>query len=202
VWDPLVRLFHWLTVGLFAVAFLASDYKWIHEPAGYALLALVLLRIVWGFVGPRYARFSGFVAGPGAVLAYLRAVATARPPRYLGHNPAGGAMILLLMAMLLIAGVTGWMSETDRWFGVDWVSALHHLSGNLLLPLAGVHVLGVLVSSLLHRENLVRAMITGRKPAGPALDGPALHGPAPGGEAPGGSAPYGAAQAGRARDQA
>ena len=163
VWDPFVRLFtgRWWS---FATAYLSSDEKWLHEPLGYALLVLVPLRIGWGFVGPRHARFASFVASPAAVLRYLRLLGEGRAPRYLGHNPAGAAMILLLLAMLLLAAVSGWMAETDRWFGVPWVDALHHITGNLLLPLAGVHVAGVIASSWLHRENLVRAMITGRKP--------------------------------------
>ena len=164
VWDPFVRLSHWATVALFAAAFLGSDQKWLHEPAGYALLVLTSLRILWGFAGPRHARFVSFVVSPAAVLRYLRLLRQGRAPRYLGHNPAGGAMIVLLLADLSLAAVSGWMAETDRWFGVPWVDALHHITGNLLLPLAVLHVAGVIVSSWLHRENLVRAMITGGKP--------------------------------------
>lgn len=164
IWDLFVRVFHWGTVALFATAFLSSDDKWLHEPVGYALLALVLARIVWGFSGGRYARFASFVASPAGVLRYLRLLRAGTAPRHLGHNPAGGAMIVLLLAMLIVVAGSGWMTETDRWFGVPWVDHLHHLSAHLLLVLVGIHVLGVVVSSVLHRENLVRAMITGRKP--------------------------------------
>jgi cytochrome b len=139
--------------------------KSVHEPAGYALLLLVVLRIGWGLVGSRHARFASFAASPAAVLRYLRLLSEGRAPRYLGHNPAGSVMIVLLLATLLLAAVSGWMTETDRWFGVAWVDALHHITGNLVLPLAAVHVVGVTVSSWLHRENLVRAMFTGRKRA-------------------------------------
>jgi cytochrome b len=167
VWDPFVRLFHWGAVALFAAAYLSPDHKPLHEPLGYLLLALVTARIVWGFIGTRHARFAGFVASPTAVLHYLRLLREGRAPRHLGHNPAGGAMIVVLLVMLVVVGVSGWMTETDRWFGVPWVDHLHHISAHLLLLLVGVHVVGVVVSSVLHRENLVRAMITGRKPAAP-----------------------------------
>jgi cytochrome b len=163
VWDPFVRVFHWGIVVLFATAFLSPDEKWLHEPVGYVVLALVVARIFWGFVGSGYARFSSFVASPGAVLQYLRLLWQRRAPRHLGHNPAGGAMIVLLLAMLVVTGTSGWMSETDRWFGVEWVTRLHAITAHLVLILVGLHVTGVIVSSLLHGENLVRAMITGRK---------------------------------------
>ena len=163
VWDPVVRVFHWGTVALFATAFLSSDSKWLHEPVGYASLALVAVRVVWGFVGTRHARFADFVTSPRAVLRYLRALLAGEAPRHLGHNPAGGTMIVVLLVLLAVTGVSGWLSETDRFFGVDWVSHLHHRAAHLLLLCVAVHVLGVVVSSFLHRENLVLAMITGRK---------------------------------------
>jgi len=165
VWDPFVRVFHWGTVALFSATFLSPDEKWLHEPLGYAVLALVSARILWGLVGTRHARFTDFVRGPRAVLAYLGALRRGRAPRYLGHNPAGGAMVALLLAMLVLVAGSGWMTETDRWFGVPWVDHLHHISAHLLLILIGLHLVGVVVSSVLHRENLVAAMVTGRKPA-------------------------------------
>lgn len=165
VWDPFVRCFHWGMVGLFAATFLSPDAKWLHEPLGYAVLALAVARIAWGVVGSRHARFADFVRGPRAVAAYLGQLRRGEAPRYLGHNPAGGAMVALLLAMLVLVAGSGWMTETDRWFGVPWVDHLHHVSAHLLLILIGVHVVGVVVSSLLHRENLVLAMLTGCKPA-------------------------------------
>jgi cytochrome b len=165
VWDPLLRLAHWGLAAAVTLALVSSDDRRLHEAAGYAALGVVGLRIVWGFVGPAHARFTDFVRGPGTVLAYLRDVFRLSARRHLGHNPAGGAMILALFALVLVAGVSGWMSETDRFFGVTWVEDLHSGSANLLLFLIIGHVVGVIASSMLHGENLVRAMITGRKPA-------------------------------------
>jgi len=164
VWDRFVRVFHWTTVALVATAFTVDD-RWLHEAVGLAVLPLVATRIIWGFVGPAHARFSDFVVRPSGVLAYLRAARARHAPRYLGHNPAGGAMVVALLALLPIVALSGWMSQTDRWFGVPWVSDLHAVSANLLLLLAGLHIAGVIVSTLLHRENYIRAMFTGRKPA-------------------------------------
>ncbi len=165
VWDPFVRLFHWGTLTFVAICFLSTDLKWLHEPIGYGVLVLVFLRVLWGVVGSRHARFTNFVTGPRALLHYLRALWRGTPKHYLGHNPAGGIMVVLLLMMLLVVGISGGMTETDRWFGVPWVDRLHHRSAHLLLLLVAVHVMGVVVSSWLHRENLLRAMLTGRKPA-------------------------------------
>jgi cytochrome b len=164
VWDPLVRVFHWSLATLFLAAYLTGeDAGQVHIAAGYAIAGLIALRIVWGFVGPRHARFSNFVRSPREVLAYLRDVALLRAPRYLGHNPAGGAMILVLLTLVGITGLSGWLSETDRFFAVGWIEDLHSFSAYALIAFVGLHVAGVIASSLLHRENLVRAMITGKK---------------------------------------
>ena len=165
VWDPLLRLAHWGLAGAVTLALVSDEDRKLHEAAGYVALGIVAFRIAWGFVGPRHARFSDFVRSPGAVLAYLRDVFRLRARRHLGHNPAGGAMILALFGLVLTAGISGWMSETDRFFGVGWVEGLHSASANLLLLLVIGHVIGVFVTSFLHGENLVRAMVTGRKPA-------------------------------------
>jgi len=170
VWDPAIRIFHWTLAAAVLTALVSDEDRTVHEAAGYVALALIALRIVWGFIGPRHARFSSFVRPPGAVLGYTRHIATGRPRRYLGHNPAGGAMILLLMATVATAGITGWLQETDRFFGVAWVETLHSAAANLLIGLVAVHILGVVFSSVLHAENLVRAMVTGRKALAPAAE--------------------------------
>jgi cytochrome b len=176
VWDPLVRVFHWTLVTAFAVAFLTED-EWLdlHVLAGYTVLGLVGLRLAWGLIGTRHARFGDFVRGPRVVLAYVRDVTRGRARRYLGHNPAGGAMIVALLVFLTLASFTGLLAYgaselagpfagafTDpRW--VEALEEVHEVLADLTLILAGVHVAGVVASSLLHRENLVRAMVTGTK---------------------------------------
>lgn len=164
VWDPVVRLFHWTLVAAVATAFLAEAGGRLHDAAGYLVLALIAVRLVWGLIGTSHARFASFVAGPAALVRYLVGLVRGRPERFLGHNPAGAAMILALLATLAVVAGTGWLMTTDRFWGVGWVEELHEGSAWFALALVGVHVLGVVVSSLLHRENLVRAMITGRKP--------------------------------------
>jgi cytochrome b len=165
VWDRFVRLFHWCTAGLVLLAFLTTDdARWLHEFAGYAVLVLIVARGVWGIVGTRHALFISFIAGPRAVLRYLTLLRAGRAPRHLGHNPAGGAMIVALLVLLIIVSVSGGLSQTDAYFGMPWVDHLHHISAHLLLGLIGLHVAGVIISSWVHRENLVLAMITGRKP--------------------------------------
>lgn len=164
VWDPFVRIFHWSLVVLFAVAFLTGDeIEWLHLGAGYAIAALVALRIVWGFVGSRYARFSNFVRGPAAVLAFLKQSIRLEAPRHLGHNPAGGAMILALLAMLIGLSVTGILLTTDAFWGSKSLEEVHEVMAYVTLGLVGLHVLGVILAGIEHGENLVRAMITGRK---------------------------------------
>lgn len=169
VWDPLVRIFHWSMAASFLVAWLTADeWEALHLWAGYAAAALVAFRLLWGLVGPRYARFTQFVRGPAAVRDHLAALLRGRERRHLGHNPAGGAMILGLLAGLAGLCLTGWLGTTDAFWGVEWLEETHEVLANLLLVLVGLHVAGVLVASLGQRENLVRAMITGRKrPAGP-----------------------------------
>ena len=164
MWDPVVRVFHWSLAAAVMLALISDEDRGLHEAVGYLALALILIRLLWGFIGPRPARFSSFVQPPGAILAYLGDVARFRARRYLGHNPAGGAMILLLMATVATAAVSGWLSQTDRFFAVAWVEDLHRASANLLIVLIVFHLIGVLLSSLMHGENLVRAMVTGRKP--------------------------------------
>jgi cytochrome b len=166
VWDPFVRVFHWSLVGLSALAFATGDeVEWLHLLAGYSIAALVALRVGWGFIGPRHARFGDFVRSPRQVLAYLRDAVRLRAPRHLGHNPAGGVMVLALLAMLAGITATGFMMTTDAFWGAQWVEDLHEGLVNATLVLIGLHVVGVIFASLEHGENLVRAMITGRKRA-------------------------------------
>jgi cytochrome b len=164
VWDPMVRIFHWSLATLFVTAFATGDDGGqLHIAAGYAIAALVALRIVWGFTGPRHARFGSFVQPPGTVLAYLRNIAQFRPRRYLGHNPAGGVMIIALLMSLAGTAITGYMMTTEAFWGLKWIEELHETCASFTVGLVVFHVLGVILSSFLHGENLVMAMITGRK---------------------------------------
>jgi cytochrome b len=164
VWDPLVRMFHWSLATLFLVAYATGDdAEGLHIAAGYGIAGLTALRVAWGFVGPRQARFSDFVRSPRVILAYLRDAARLRAPRYLGHNPAGGAMIIALLIMLTGTAVTGTMMTTDAYWGATWVEELHGAAAGLTVGLVIFHILGVLISSFGHRENLIKSMITGRK---------------------------------------
>lgn len=164
VWDPFVRVFHWSVVGACALDLtVLDDGKLAHRWLGYGVLALVALRLVWGVVGTRHARFTDFVPGPGRLAAYLGAMARGREPRIVGHNPAAAVMILALMALLTTIGATGWMLTLDAFWGVEWVEELHEGLATLLVVLVAVHVAAAVLESLRHRENLILAMVTGRK---------------------------------------
>lgn len=166
VWDGVVRAFHWSTVTLFTLAYVIERPRDLHRGLGYALMAILAIRIIWGFVGSKHARFSDFVPTPKRLFAYLRDMAAGREKRHLGHNPAGGAMILALMLTLSGIGVSGWMMGLDAFWGEGWVEDLHEGLVSFALVLVVLHVSGVVFSSLSHHENLVRAMITGVKRAG------------------------------------
>ena len=171
VWDPVVRIFHWSLVLSFGIAWFTARFSDdFHQWAGYLAAALILMRLLWGVVGTPYARFSQFVRDQRTVIRYLLAMLSGRETRYVGHNPAGGAMVLVLIAAVAAASLTGWMMTTDRYFGVDWVETTHRLSVHGLLALVFIHIGGVIVASLRHRENLIRAMITGQKRKATAED--------------------------------
>lgn len=180
VWDRFVRLFHWLLAAAFVTAYLVhDDFLGVHVWAGYLVFSLVVLRLVWGIVGSRHARFTDFVRRPAEVLGYLKSAIAGRSRRYVGHNPAGGAMTIALLGSLLITTMLGMLllgSEPgNALYGVvsglglagesggEALKETHEFFANFTLGLVGLHLLGVLFSSLSHRENLVRAMITGRK---------------------------------------
>ncbi len=166
VWDPLVRTFHWTLVLSFAVAWFSAEHSWrVHELAGYVAGVLVLARVAWGFSCPGYARFSQFVQPPAVVAAYLKSIATGSERRFIGHNPAGGAMIVLLLASMMATAGTGWMLTTDAFWGSLSVQRVHSFLANGVLLLVLAHIGGVALASVRHKENLVRAMVTGDKRA-------------------------------------
>lgn len=175
VWDPLVRLFHWSVVLFFFVAYLLeNDWPGLHAHAGYTVALLVGFRLVWGLIGPRHARFSDFVVSPRKFGAHSRALVAGRASRYRGHDPLGAVMILVLLGSLLITALSGILLFAMEGSGplagtlVERLPAppvveVHHFASDLCLWLIILHVLGVLFVSLKTRENLIRAMITGRK---------------------------------------
>lgn len=183
VWDPFVRLFHWLLVMLFAVAYLSAEWhrNELHLLAGYGLSLLLLARVSWGFIGGRYARFGNFWYGPRHTLRYTKSLLAGHPLHYRGHNPLGGAMVFVLLSLLLLMVISGlllaaglefegpllalnpWLSDSR----VYWLLDVHRYLVYILLGCVCLHLIGVVMSSRLHQENLVLSMITGKKPVHP-----------------------------------
>jgi cytochrome b len=164
VWDAPTRVFHWLLAASFAGAYLTSEserFRDIHLLLGYTLVGLIGFRLVWGLIGTRYARFRSFAFGPGQVMAYLRSLVAFAPKHYVGHNPTGSWAIYLILGLGLLCGITGYASEAD--IGGELLKEAHESVAAGMLAVVVVHVCGVVVSSLLHRENLVRSMIDGYK---------------------------------------
>lgn len=179
VWDPLVRIFHWTLVLAFFIAyFTEDDLLTVHVYAGYTVAGLVAFRLVWGLIGTPHARFRDFVYPPSTIRQFLRDTLYGRAKRYLGHNPAGGAMILLMLFTLILLsfsgialyGVEEGAGPLASWQGMgesveELLEEVHEFLANFMLLLVFVHVAGILLESWLHHENLVRSMITGRKRA-------------------------------------
>jgi len=190
VWDLFVRFFHWALTAGFIVAYVTEgEPMWLHSWAGYAIVVLVVLRIAWGFIGPRFARFAEFLRPPGAVLAYLFDLMRFRAQRYVGHSPAGGAMVLALLVLLAATSITGmvdlamasgkgplsyWLGPTPGIASTEIgetegdgeggpLSDVHAALADITLAFVLLHLVGVTLASIAHRENLPRSMITGRK---------------------------------------
>lgn len=198
IWDPLVRIGHWTLVIAFFTAYLSGDDLFnIHKWAGYVVAGYVLVRIVWGLIGTRHARFTNFVRGPGAVLGYLRGLFTGHVKDYAGHNPAGGAMVVALLFSLLVTtgsgmalyavednagplagivteetfapmasafGEEGEHGRDEESGAEELLEGVHKAFVYITLALIGLHLAGVVASSLAHKQNLARTMVTGRKP--------------------------------------
>lgn len=166
VWSPGVRLLHWTLAVAMIVGFAThEDVGPVHHWAGYVAMAAASLRLVLGFWGPAPWRLSNFVRGPHATLRYAQAVLRHTEPRYLGHNPLGGWMVLALLTDAVLASFFGWLYTTDRFFGLEWVEMAHTVTGDALPVLLVLHVAGVVFTSWRHRENLVASMVHGKKPA-------------------------------------
>ena len=187
VWDPFIRIFHWLLATAVLIDWFTDEPRWMHVWLGYLAALLILLRVLWGFMGPGHARFANFVRGPGEVLSYLAGLMRFSSRRYLGHSPAGGAMIIALFIMVAatagtgmvnlaqdegagpLAGVIAKVERPPRLPGQrrpPLVSKqVHETIANVTLLFIILHVCGVALASFAHKENLVVAMITGRKRA-------------------------------------
>lgn len=164
VWPALQRVLHWSLAATVIGSFVTHEGPVaLHEILGYVALACAALRIAMGFAGHTHWRFDDCVRGPGGTWAYLQQVLRRAEPRHLGHNPLGAWMIVLLLANTVLVGATGWLMGTDVYFGVAWVAELHDVSGHLFVPLVVLHLAGALYASWRHRENLIAAMVHGRK---------------------------------------
>jgi cytochrome b len=168
VWDLPVRIFHWSLAGCFAIAYaLSESERWrnVHVWLGYAVLSLLAFRLLWGFVGTRHARFSSFRYGPLDAVRYFKEALAGRPRHYTGHNPAGSWAVYAILLLGLATGVTGYLNfnEIGGEGLKDVLEEAHGALANLWLGVVVLHVSGVAFSSLVHRENLVRAMVTGFK---------------------------------------
>jgi cytochrome b len=164
VWDPFVRIFHWTLVAAFVLAYFShGGYLAVHRWSGYLIAALVVLRVAWGFAGSAHARFAAFVPSPGKLGTYLGLLVRGREPRHIGHNPAGGAMIVVLLVLLAGLSLTGVMLDTPQFRDDRNFKEIHDLLTDATLVCIVLHLAGVAYASWRHRENLVGAMITGRK---------------------------------------
>jgi cytochrome b len=182
VWDPIVRIGHWALAATVLIAWMFDEPLWMHTWLGYAAAMLVAVRILWGFVGPEHARFVNFVRGPRIVIGYLTGLIRFSSRRFLGHSPAGGAMIIALLVMIVVTTGTGMANlaaeqgegplasviakvepQPGQRHPELFIREVHEAAANITLALVVLHVCGVLLASFAHRENLVLAMITGRK---------------------------------------
>jgi cytochrome b len=164
VWDPLVRVFHWSLVACVLLNLLVvDDGEDLHQWLGYAASALVAVRVVWGFIGPRHARFADFFPTPRRVANHVRALLGGETEHHWGHNPLGALMVFALLGMVLSLGLTGWMQTLDAFWGVEWLMDLHEGLGEWLLPMVGLHAGATIIMGRIERTRLVKAMVTGVK---------------------------------------
>ncbi len=168
VWDWPVRIGHWLMAIAFGVAWLTAEsesFRLVHVFAGATVFAVAAFRLPWGLIGTRYARFADFVRGPQAVRAYMSSLFRLEPSHHVGHNPAGGWAIVLLLGLGLLTALAGWATYNE--LGGDLFEELHEGLATAMLIVVIVHLAGVVSGSVLHGENLVRAMLTGKKKGSP-----------------------------------
>ena len=179
VWDLPLRIFHWVLVAAFTTAYLTEDELLnVHVWAGYTVFAAIVFRVVWGFVGNEYARFANFFCTPATAFAYLKDLAANKAKRFIGHNPAGAVMVVLLLVSLLLTTLTGFaVYGADQGAGPlagigseheEFWEEAHELCANFTLFLVVVHIIGVIVECNIHRENLIKAMWHGFKKIAPS----------------------------------
>lgn len=164
VWDLPTRIFHWSLATSFVVAFVTAEsekLRDIHVLAGYGMAGLIAFRILWGFVGGGHSRFADFLPTPAKVIDYLKSLLAGRPQHHVGHNPAGAVAIFLLLGFGIVAAASGWAVYED--IGGHPMEELHEGAANGMMVIVVIHIAGVIVSSWLHHQNLVLAMITGWK---------------------------------------
>jgi len=182
VWDVAVRVFHWTLVLLIGFSWLSAEMDWMdwHFYSGYAVLTLILFRILWGFAGSTYARFGNFLYGPSAIIAYLKTLPSRSAAKFAGHNPLGGISVLLILLCVLMQAGTGMFANDDILYEgplykhvskelSDWLTTIHKYNFNAVLALAGVHIAAVLYYLFWKSENLVKPMFTGRKQLPPGI---------------------------------
>ncbi|WP_455211539.1 cytochrome b/b6 domain-containing protein [Kaarinaea lacus] len=178
VWDPVVRIFHWTLVATFFIDYVTEEELMnIHVWAGYVLLIVIGIRLIWGFIGTQHARFSDFVTSPAVAFQYLKDTLFLRAERYLGHNPIGGFMVVILLVSVTLTGLSGlllyaaseqagplagWISANNELLE-DVLEELHEFFANFSLIMVIIHIAGVIVESRIHNENLVRSMWDGYK---------------------------------------
>jgi len=164
VWDLPLRVFHWVLAASFAGAFLTAEserLRDVHVLFGYTFAGAIAFRLVWGFVGTRYARFSQLAFGPAAVVRYLKSLLRGRPEHHHGHSPVAAIMIPLLLGLGSAVAASGWAVYTET--GGEWLEEAHEIAAFVLLAIVIGHVIGVAVVSVLSRENLALSLVTGRK---------------------------------------
>ena len=166
VWDWPVRVFHWTLAASVIGAYVtgeSEDFERLHHTLGWVAAGLIAFRVVWGLVGTRYARFSEFVRGPAQVWSYIKSLRSGQPQHFVGHNPVGAVAVILLMGLTALSIYTGWLALAED--AAEWLEEAHEIAANTLITVVLVHVIGVLWSSRTHGENLLKAMLTGRKTA-------------------------------------
>lgn len=166
IWDLFVRIFHWSVVLIFMLDFwlIEDDGSWsLHRILGYTLAGLVVMRIIWGFIGPHTARFASFFPTPQRVKNHLNDLKQRTVDPREGHNPMGGAMVILLLTMLIVITFSGWMQTWDMFWGEEWLEEVHEISANITMFLVTLHVAAVIIMTKVTGIPLLRTMLTGKR---------------------------------------